>query len=454
MSGLVIRNFTDAQGGVFYNAGVPYDSTGALLVAGAGTIRGAEANTNTLLGDSIAANNWATSSDNYKVVNPHGALEMANVLLGQRFNVIQNLGVNSSTAVDCLDDQIPLLAATPTKYAWISTGTNDLYADAVSGSVVYSRVIAVVEACLDLGVIPIWATVRARAASAIIDEHLWCNDLLRQYASRYNCGIFYDAYMLYQDHTATDGSGKATFYYDDKIHPNNLGSYWEGKLIAEACKAAGVPKAFIYAYGAEDQTNSTGNSSNLLANPNFTGTGGTVSTNCTGTMPTSWTVDWATRTGTGSAAASIVDWTDPDTGLVVGKGVQIVLSGSPANADVLRITQTTANGWGSNLVGGNDMSAECVLKMTSPVNFRQIGMRTQANIGGTDESTWFGVLPSTSGGGSVQDVPEAGTWYLKTRKLAVKGSGSAGSCRFDLRITFSGAATGTFVMALPRVRKS
>lgn len=31
MAGLTIRNFADAVGGVFYNAGVPYDSTGALL---------------------------------------------------------------------------------------------------------------------------------------------------------------------------------------------------------------------------------------------------------------------------------------------------------------------------------------------------------------------------------------------------------------------------------------
>ena len=34
MAGLVIRNFADAVGGVFYNAGVPYDSTGALLTEG------------------------------------------------------------------------------------------------------------------------------------------------------------------------------------------------------------------------------------------------------------------------------------------------------------------------------------------------------------------------------------------------------------------------------------
>ncbi len=34
MSGLRIRNFTDAQGGVFYNGGVPYDAEGSLLVGG------------------------------------------------------------------------------------------------------------------------------------------------------------------------------------------------------------------------------------------------------------------------------------------------------------------------------------------------------------------------------------------------------------------------------------
>lgn len=34
MSGVPIRNFTNASGGVFYNGGVPYDSSGALLVNG------------------------------------------------------------------------------------------------------------------------------------------------------------------------------------------------------------------------------------------------------------------------------------------------------------------------------------------------------------------------------------------------------------------------------------
>lgn len=407
-----------------------------------------KANTLSFIGDSIGAANWSTTSDNYKSVNTHGAMEMANALLGQRFYPVNMFALGGSTAAEHLATQIPQLAASPTKYAFLSTGTNDLYVDLVSGSTAYSRITAVIEACLDLGVIPIWSTVRARAAAAsTIDDHLYCNDLLKQYAARYNCGIFYDAYMIYQDPTATDGTGRSTFYYDTKVHPNNLGAYWEGKLIAEACRAAGVQKAFVFSHGAEDQTNDTAGRSNLLANPYFSGTGGTVSANCTGTMPDSWTIDWATRTGTGSAAASIVNVTDPDTGLAVAKGIQVVLSGTVANLDVLRITQ--ASGFNTLLSEGNDMSAEGVIALTSPVAFRQVAMRVQTN---TDESTWWGINP-TATTGSVEDYPEANTFWMRTRKLAVKASGAADAARYDLRITFSGAATGTFVLSRPRVRK-
>ena len=408
-------------------------------------------NTIIIAGDSLARNYSQVPTSTFAAVQSSGVFALANALGENRFNVLSVAAVGGKLASEVLTEQIPTVVAARPKYCYISCGVNDLYIGLAAGDVVANRVIACIQALLLGGVIPIWSTIWARSSGGgTTDDHIWCNDLLRKFAASNPCGIFFDGYK------ATQTPGTATFgirsgwTYDSSpnLHINNLGAYWLGKAMFKAFDAL-VPKISTLAVGVEDQTNSTNNKSNILVNPFFAGTAGTVSANCTGTMPDSWTIDWATRTGTGSAAASIVDVLDPDTGLATAKGIQVVLSGTPASGDVLRISQAT--GFNTLLSAGDNFSCQGVVSLVNPAYTQSVAIRTQTN---GNESTWWGVnSPATSGSGTYESYPESCTFTCETGAIAVLGAGAASAARYDLRITYNGAATGTFVFSRPRVRK-
>lgn len=404
-------------------------------------------NTCYIMGDSLSANGWITTGtpSNFLDLGAEGFYVWANALMHQRLNIVGNVAVGGKTAQQVIDEQLaPVVAARPA-YAFLSCGVNDLYVSASTAAVVFERITTILDALIAAGITPIWSTVWARSfiSSAILDAHLDLNDRLRRYAlTTTNPGIFWDGFRHLVDPTSTQCAGRTGLMYDATIHPNNNGAYYMGKALA-AVASSRIPRLPFGAYGAEDQTNATTRDSNILVNPYFTGTAGTVGANVTGTVPTSWTVDWATRTGTGSAAASIVDITDPDSGLATAKAIQLVLSGSPAANDVLRITQ--ASGFNSLISVGEVVQAECMLRLTSPTLIDGIPMRLQCN---TNESTWWALSNQTKAAFS-----EGFEVAARTRELTVLGTGAATQARFDVRINFSGAGTGTILFWLPRVRK-
>jgi hypothetical protein len=398
------------------------------------------------LGDSYAAHAWVTTGVVFYTLAAEGYFVHANNLLGAPFNFVGSGAIGGKTAAEVLVEQVPAALASGARYAFLSCGTNDVHASGVSGQVAAERIIAVVRALADGGMIPVWSTLPARSSAgsaARLAAHLDCNDRLRRYAYlTSNPGIFWDAFRHTVNNTSAVSEPRAGLYYDTTIHPGTIGAYYLGKALASVLRPL-IKLTPIMAYGLEDVTTATSRPSNLLTNPTFAGTGGTAGTGVTGTVPTSWTVDWATRTGSGTLAASIVDVTDLQSGLPTAKAIQLVLGGTPAANDVIRITQ--ASGINTNLAGGDIVSSECNLTLTSPALLSVVSSRLQTN---TTESTWNGINNQTAG-----NYPETFSATLKTRDMPVSGSGAASQARFDVRITCSGAATGTILMSLPRVRK-
>ena len=242
--------------------------------------------------------------------------------------------------------------------------------------------------------------------------------------------MFYDGFEASNDPSSANAEGRiplASYYYDSNIHPNNVGAMLIGIYIASRLQGKINANAAGFIVGNEDQTFS-GASSNLLSNPTFTGSGGTVGSNVTGTVPTGWTVDWATRTGTGSAAVAVVSITDSGSGLVTAQGLELTVSGTPAASDVLRITQ--ASGINTALVGGNVVQAEGVLLLASPAAVSNIGLRVQTN---TNESTWCGNASQTAG-----TLTAFGPAAFRTREMTVLGTGAASQARYDVRCGGSG----------------
>ena len=408
-------------------------------------------NTIILAGDSISAQNISATTSVFAAIQSCGAFVTANALSGNRFTVIGKVASGGKTAALILTEQIPAVVAAKPKYCYISLGVNDLYNDLVAGDVAASRIIACIKALISGGITPIWSTVWSRQATAgVTDDHIWCNDLLRKFAASNQCGIFFDGFRFTQNPGSSTLSLRSRWTFDSGpfLHVNNLGAYWLGKAMWKAFNSF-VPTLPNLANGVEDQTNSANNKSNILLNPAFAGTAGTVSANCTGTMPDSWVIDWATRTGTGSAAASIVDVLDQDTGLAVAKGIQVVLSGTPALGDVLRISQSA--GFNTLLSGGDAFTCQGVISLVNPTFTQQVAIRTLTN---NTESTWWGInSPAVYGSGTYESYPESATFTCQTGAMTVSGVGAASAARYDLRITYNGAATGTVVFSQPRVRK-
>ena len=404
-------------------------------------------NTLYMIGDSLCARNWSTTDANFISTNHDGVFEVANEIRGYPFNIVANLGVGGKTAAQVLTEQLPTVLAAQPKYCYVQCGVNDLYVSTRTGAATAADIISIVTQLANAGIIPIWSTVWARAftTSGVLSEHQKCNDLLKQFWFSTKTGIFWDGYGISVDPVGSNSAPRTGWMPNDNIHPNNVGGHWLGKSLAPLLPLG--PGLLTSPF--EDSTTSGG--SNLLANPQFTGTGGTAGANMSGTVPTSWTVDWATRTGTGTAVAAIVDITDTATGLVTARAIEVTInSGAPASGDVLRITQ--ASGINSSLVLGDLMSGECMLQLASPSAVTVVAMRTQTN---STESTWWGQI---TGGVTVGAFPEGWTRFARTRKLAVGGTAQTtptNAARFDVRMTFGAAAsTGTVLrMWLPRFRK-
>lgn len=412
-----------------------------------------------IVGDSIAGNNWATTGTpvNFKAINLEGVHEWANALLGQRFQIAGNSGSGGKTAEQILDAQLGQSVYAAPGYVFLSAGTNDLYnSPPQTGLVTFNRIKALVQSYLAAGIIPIWSTILPRTkpstnGAAYVAQLLDCNDRLRQWAMSDDVGIFWDGFSVLVDPTNADCNPRSGYTYDTSpaIHPNNVGAYYLGKKLAAAINSY-VTTRSVLAYGAEDQTNTSatngGTASNVLVNPMFTGTGGTVSANCTGTMPDSWTIEWATRTGTGSAAAAIVNVTDPDSGLATAKGIQITISGAPAANDEIRVKQST--GFNTLLTGGSSVQAEAKMSLATPAAIDR--PRLLLLVNNTEQTNW-GNLAQVSGSGALTD---ACTFTMKTRDLTVLGTGAASAADFQARVRFNGDGVGTVItISNPRVRK-
>lgn len=407
-------------------------------------------NTAYIAGDSLGSNNWIQTAPTYYDVGPEGAHEWGNALAGRPLNIIASVAAAGKTAQEVIDEQLSTIIAARPGYCFVSAGHNDLYSGGVSGAVTFGRIRQIVIALLGAGITPIFSTVWARSYSAsVLPEHLDCNARIRQFAYENNVGIFWDGFAAtvdYADSTDTYGRcvGKSGIYYDStpSIHLNNLGGYIAGKRLAEVLRNNIRPR-FILPAGAEDQIN-TANSSNLLSNPVFLGSSGT-GTNASGTIPTDWTVDWATRTGSGTATVAVTNYADSHSGQITARQIEITIAGTPSSGDIVRITQPT--GFNTAISGGDEIYAECGMQLVNPTAVDIFSMRVLTN---NTESTWWG-LPNNA----AVSFTEGMSVIARTRPMTVSGSGAASAARFDVRVRFNGNGAGTIVrLWQPRVAKT
>ena len=437
-------------GNTYQGAGV-LNASQAAWVQSSASGAGVRRPTIVLAGDSLSKNAYVTTSNTFVDRAPEGVFNWFDAYLGAPFNVLGVTAVAGTTTTDFLSTQLPAIIALAPKYCWLITGINDINVSLASGPVVAASVIQCVQALTSAGITPIWTTLFAQTFDAVATPKIMiCNDILRRYAYANECGLFWDGFLTRVDPTnATNNSRGSAYAYDSPgfLHPNNLGAQAAGAY------AASVLSPYILRSNAIQAGNETvaytDGASNLLINPAFTGTAGTVSANCTGIMPDSWVIDWQTRTGAASAASALVSLTDAASGLVIAQGIQVTISGSAAAGDIIRITQTDAQNatLKNNISTGNLVQCEGIHKVVSGANISSVALRLLTN--GVESTAWgqaiqtAGTYPAT--------MPEAA---MRSYPIAALGSGVASAARLDFRVTFNGAGTGSVITFWrPRVRK-
>lgn len=400
-----------------------------------------------IMGDSYAANNWSPVNATYLAVQTSGIIATADEMLGGAFDINQMVAVGGKTAAQAFVEQLPSVLAKRNKFVYLSMGYNDMYVEGVTGDIAATRVIANIQAIIDNGQTPVWHTVGARNNQGAVKlaDHLLCNALLRDFAKVNPCGVFLDLFAITADPATSGPTGvavRAGWTLDGTNHWNLIAAYYAAKALAIRLRPL-VTTPNQLPVGGEDRT--TLLAYNVLNNVAFAGTAGTPGANVTGPIPTGWRVEWATRTGAGTAAVSVVDVLDNETGLPQAKGLRITISGTTAPGDAVIAYQTVTDA----VTAGQLFDGAARVDILNPASVNRVAISVQANA---NERTWSGQNVAASGSGTNPDYPESVSLVKRTRKMSALVTGALTS--FEMRIAISGTAgAGSYTLSQPRVRK-
>lgn len=400
-----------------------------------------------IMGDSYAANNWSPVTATYLAVQTSGIMATADEMLGGAFDINQMVAVGGKTAAQIYTEQLPSVLQKKNKFVYLSAGYNDIYVEGASGATAAYRVIALLEAITNNGQIPIWHTMGARnnQGGVYLAKHLECNTILRNYAKSNPSGVFIDLFAITVDPATSGPSGSAVragWTLDGTNHWNLTGAYYAAKVLAKKLQSLVVTPNQLPT-SAEDKT--TYPDANLVTNVAFSGTSGYMGANITGVVPSNWRVEWATRTGAGTAAISVIDVIDTETGLPTSKGLRATISGVTAAGDALIIYQNIPE----SVNVGQMFDAMANVDILNPNHVNRVAISAQANA---NERTWAGQNVAASGSGINSNYPESVSLVKRTRKMPALITGVLTS--FEMRVAISGVAgAGSFTLSRPRVRK-
>jgi hypothetical protein len=390
-----------------------------------------------LVGDVGATGYKSRPTANTSNVNQDNVFTWFNGLASNVFDVTGVFGSNTATAAEVDSTYLTLALSSDCDYVDISVGAEDIYTVGSTASAVRGHIESIVNKVIDAGKIPIWSTVPARAfvTESKLAEHLKLNYALRELAKDKTPSLFWDAFAASVDYRDAQCAA-FTDFTTDGTKLNNIGAYYLAKSKYKSV-VKGIPYAAPYASSMET-TARVGNN-NVLVNPGFTGTAGTLGANVVGSVPTGWKVQWATRTGTAIARSTIVDVLNPDTGLYNAIGVQLsVESGATALDDTLELVQDT--GINSNLSGGLFVHAEANIDINSTIGIKQVSVVSSINGNASSWGSYLNGVTQYTGAISVR----AGT--LPTQS---SGSGAATSASLSVRVASSGVSEFSIVVSAP-----
>lgn len=394
-----------------------------------------------LVGDASAVNYRSRPTANTSNVNQDNIFTWFNALANDVFEVVGVYGSATATAAEVNSVFITQALSSDCDYVDLSVGGEDIYTVGANATAVRANLESIIDRIIDAGKIPIWTTVPARAfvSEAKLAEHLKLNYDLRELARNKAPSLFWDAFSVSVDYKENQCAALSEFTTNG-TKLNNIGAYFLAKsklstlakYIPSTAPRAGVLESF-----------SRVGSNNILVNPGFAGTAGTLGANCVGSVPTGWRVQWATRTGTGVVRSTIVDVVDVATGIYNSSGVRLTLeSGSTLSGDVVQLIQDT--GLNININGGMYISAEANIRINSIAGVNSVELVATTN---GNSAKWG------SYANGLDPYTESADVRAKTLYTQVSGTGATASASVSMNVGVEGNSEFAVVFNAPVLKQ-
>lgn len=238
-----------------------------------------------------------------------------------------DVAVSGQTSAEILATQVaPALAFKPNVVVVEGGGNDDAsvsYADCLANDIALENAFL----ALNIATIRLPITPRTLAVFPLSDARrkraLWLAEQARRRALKTSNLFYVDWRAGMVDLATANGEPKAGYTYDGR-HLTALGAF-AGSIPLVSLLQKLLPQRGRTIITPDDAFDATANEyGNVLVNPFFTGTGGNLSTGCTGTLPDSWRA--IRGGGAATAVCSIVPRTDENG--AYGSWVQMAITPS------------------------------------------------------------------------------------------------------------------------------
>jgi lysophospholipase L1-like esterase len=272
--------------------GALQDMNRQLFASGGPSGGGLYPSANTVIfGDSITNQNNQTSAT-FSAFLAKGYITQANIMLEQRFEILNNAGVSGNTTSQMLARIDADVLAYKPKYCIFMGGTND-----VGGDVPYETTVANYKAIFTrlktagITVVVCTMTPRTFTTQARLANMLALNRFLQDYVTNNSGFLLIDLYRPMLDYstitTVSQGTPVASWFDGAGLHPLSQGAV---KMGASAQRQLGAHISRLPRRSQANWNGTNGDSANKITNGMFmSGSGGVLGLGASGTVPQGWT---------------------------------------------------------------------------------------------------------------------------------------------------------------------
>lgn len=395
----------------------------------------------------------------------------ANLLSGQRYSLLYNLGIGGIKSDQLRPFLDPLILPHRPRFVACMLGMNDVYAGDYTLTLIKTYQRAIFDWVIDNGMTPIIVTCPPRNSgssgwtAAKFAKHLQMVEWQKSIARELGCPLVdswraHDGTGTYASSTDAEADPSTT-YSPDGVHPGNVGAYALGNEFHRVISPLIPANPIFTTCAAQNYTAGqiTVGPGSILDNPTLTGTAGTKtagSGTCTGDVADSWTVE--IESGTATATCSKVARTLASDGDLAGDWQRIVITNASGTSVV---TFRTAD-IDSRVTNGDELQGGGLVRLTSegspgsgnPTATTGLECRVLMQTATTSNKFAYDMATAASPVALRQGFSGAVLTPVEAIRTPSGTHGAPSNVRLVFAVTLTGAASCTLDVACPVFQKN